>query len=120
MDRNENGILKENSCNEESSILTSNMFLNNVGEVFLTHNSNGLSWDSTDPVSNMYRFSVHCVQKSKAHHSMRVASVYTFSHKDLHTCQMWIDLINNSLNKNLDKPKSLLVFVNPMSGKEWM
>ncbi|GAA0181556.1 kinase [Lithospermum erythrorhizon] len=170
MDRNENGILKENSCNEESSILTSNMFLNNTGEVVLTHNSIGLSWDSTDPVSNdqeksclgikliakressirfsdmfaveligcgskhesaladargcflchsskMYRFSVHCVQKSKAHHSMRVASVYTFSHKDLHTCQMWIDLINNSLNKNLDKPKSLLVFVNPMSGK---
>ncbi|XP_057952361.1 ceramide kinase isoform X2 [Malania oleifera] len=67
--------------------------------------------------SEMYRFTVHGVQKSETQPSLWVLAVYTFGHKDLETCQMWVNRINASLNVESGRPKSLLVFVHPMSGK---
>ncbi|KAL3368008.1 hypothetical protein AABB24_009067 [Solanum stoloniferum] len=65
----------------------------------------------------MYRFTIRGVQKSKTQPSVLVPSFYTFGHKDSQTCQMWVNRINDLLNMNAERPKNLLVFVNPKSGK---
>ncbi|CAN4121769.1 unnamed protein product [Withania somnifera] len=65
----------------------------------------------------MYRFTIRGVQKSKAQPSVLVPSSYTFGHKDSQTCQMWVNRINELLNMDAERPKNLLVFVNPKSGK---
>lgn len=65
----------------------------------------------------MYRFTIHGVQKSKTQPSVLVPTSYTFGHKDSQTCQMWVNRINDLLNMDAERPKNLLVFVNPKSGK---
>ncbi|KAK2994677.1 hypothetical protein RJ640_026156, partial [Escallonia rubra] len=65
----------------------------------------------------MYRFTVHGVQRSKTSPSLWAPSVYTFGHNDLLTCQMWVNQISASLNMDAGRPKNLLVFVHPRSGK---
>uniref|UniRef100_A0A7N1A4H4 DAGKc domain-containing protein n=1 Tax=Kalanchoe fedtschenkoi TaxID=63787 RepID=A0A7N1A4H4_KALFE len=65
----------------------------------------------------MYRFTVHGIQRSKAQPSLRVPAVYTFGHKSLRTCQMWVNQIDLFLSKQVCRPKNLLVFVHPLSGK---
>ncbi|WOG96939.1 hypothetical protein DCAR_0416278 [Daucus carota subsp. sativus] len=67
--------------------------------------------------SEMFRFTIHCVQKSKTQPSLWTPAVYTFGHRDLRTCQMWVARINTFINMEAGRPKSLLVFVNPRSGK---
>ncbi|XP_055809633.1 ceramide kinase isoform X2 [Solanum dulcamara] len=65
----------------------------------------------------MYRFTIRGVQKSKMQPSVLVPSSYTFGHKDSQTCQMWVNRINDLLNMDAERPKNLLVFINPKSGK---
>ncbi|XP_060196342.1 ceramide kinase, partial [Lycium barbarum] len=65
----------------------------------------------------MYRFTIRGVQKSKTQPSVLVPSFYTFGHKDSQTCQIWVNRINDLLNMDAERPKSLLVFINPKSGK---
>ncbi|KAA8533896.1 hypothetical protein F0562_031413 [Nyssa sinensis] len=155
----------------EEPVLSSNLFLDHVGEVVVTLNSDGLSWKLVESIPNeqdesfclqikgvsksetaikisdvyaaefinwglvhesilanavryllghaseMYRFVVHFVQRSKTRPSLWAPSVYTFGHKDLQTCQMWVNRINASLDMETGRPKNLLVFVHPMSGK---
>ncbi|XP_074322117.1 ceramide kinase isoform X2 [Apium graveolens] len=67
--------------------------------------------------SEMFRFKVHCVRRSKTQSSLWKTSIYTFGHKDSQTCHLWVARINFSLDMEAGRPKSLLVFVNPMSGK---
>ncbi|KAL6321745.1 hypothetical protein AAG906_031260 [Vitis piasezkii] len=68
--------------------------------------------------SEMYRFTVHGVQRSKTRPSLLVLAVYTFGHKDLQMCHMWVNRINALLKMETGRPKSLLVcFVHPLSGK---
>ncbi|CAL2243372.1 unnamed protein product [Prunus armeniaca] len=67
--------------------------------------------------SEIYRFTVHGFQRSKTLPSLRVLVAYTFGHKDLQTCQMWVNQINASLALEQGRPKNLLVFVHPRSGK---
>ena len=57
----------------------------------------------------MYRFSVHGVRKSIMQPCLWVLVEYTFGHKDLQTCQIWVDRINASLNLEVGRPKNLLV-----------
>lgn len=147
---------------EEGSVLSSNLFLDHVGEVILTLNSDGLSWKLVgspdndgsiclgirvvskieteikfsdayaveftnqgivhEPVfpnndSEVFRFTVHGFRRSKAHPSLWGMAVYTFGHKNLQTCQMWVNQIYASLNMEIGRPKNLLVFVHPLSGK---
>ncbi|XP_071706735.1 ceramide kinase-like isoform X2 [Rutidosis leptorrhynchoides] len=156
---------------QESSILTSNFFLDHVGEVSLTLNPNGLSWKFINSLCNaeedhstclglkivskhetsinitdvyavefidwglvhetllanpgcllghaseMYRFTVHGVVRSKNQPSLWAPTVYTFGHVDKSTCQMWVNRMNTYLSMETDRPKSLLVYVNPGSGK---
>ncbi|KAK9913987.1 hypothetical protein M0R45_037786 [Rubus argutus] len=66
--------------------------------------------------SEIFRFTVHGFQRSKTP-SIWVLATYTFGHKDLHTCQMWVNQINASLDLEQGRPKNLLVFVHPRSGK---
>ncbi|GMJ05940.1 ACCELERATED CELL DEATH 5 [Hibiscus trionum] len=160
----------------EISVLSSNLFLDHVGEVTLTLNSDGLSWKSLDSFDNdgstcsgikilprmatkmatqlnfsdiyavelmnrdmiqesdhtigaecflgndshdsgMNHFVVHTFQKSKSQPCLWILAVYMLGHKDLETCQMWVNKINDSLNKEVGRPKNLLVFVHPLSGK---
>lgn len=57
----------------------------------------------------LYRFTVHGFQRSKTLPSLRVLVAYTFGHKDLQTCQMWVNQINASLALEQGRPKNLLV-----------
>ncbi|KAE8703474.1 Ceramide kinase [Hibiscus syriacus] len=156
----------------EISVLSSNLFLDHVGEVTLTFDSDGLSWKSLDSLDNdgstclgikflpkmatkliisdiyavelmngdviqesdlttvtecflgsedldsgMNHFTVHTFQKSKSQPCLWILAAYTFGHKDLQTCQMWVNKISGSLHKEVGRPKNLLVFVHPLSGK---
>lgn len=67
--------------------------------------------------SEMYRFTVHGVERSKGQPSLWAPTVYTFGHVDKPTCQMWVNRMNTYLSMETDRPKSLLVYVNPGSGK---
>ncbi|MFS7996283.1 putative ceramide kinase [Helianthus anomalus] len=150
---------------EKPSILTSNFFMDQVGEIVLTLKSDMLSWESLDSLSNedsscclgilyasksdtfikisevyavefidfglihenpgclsghsseMYRFEVHGVQMSKGQPSLWTPVVYTFGHDNKETCKTWVNQIKTFLGMETDRPKNLLVFVNPMSGK---
>ncbi|MBA0718473.1 hypothetical protein Golax_006220 [Gossypium laxum] len=161
---------------DQTSVLSSNLFLDHVGEVTLTLNSDGLSWKSLYSLDNdgstclgikflprvatkmatkltfsdiyaveiidsdviqesdltlaaecfvgngshdsgMNHFMVYTFQKSKSQPCLWSLAVYKFGNKDLQTCQMWVNKINDSLSKEVGRPKNLLVFVHPMSGK---
>ncbi|KAK4385167.1 Ceramide kinase [Sesamum angolense] len=65
----------------------------------------------------MYRFAMHVVHKSKTQTSLWTPSVYTFGHKNLEICKTWVNQINASLHMEAERPKNLLVFVHPKSGK---
>ncbi|PWA88502.1 diacylglycerol kinase family protein [Artemisia annua] len=67
--------------------------------------------------SEMYRFTVHGVERSKSQPSLWAPTVYTFGHVDKQTCQMWVNRMNTYLRMEPDRPKNLLVYVNPGSGK---
>ncbi|XP_048326354.1 ceramide kinase isoform X2 [Ziziphus jujuba] len=153
----------------EATPLSSTIFLDQVGEVILTCNSDGLSWKCVEPFSKdestclgikrdskvstnikfsdlyavefinygiirgsnlpnagrfllghnfeMYRFTVHGFHRSKTRSSLWVPSVFTFGLDNLQTCQMWVNRINSSLALQVGRPKNLLVFINPKSGK---
>ncbi|KAL8160300.1 hypothetical protein V2J09_001837 [Rumex salicifolius] len=64
--------------------------------------------------AEMHRFRIHGVRIIKTHW---VPMVYTFGHADLHVCRTFVNQINAYLNKELGRPKSLMVFVNPLSGR---
>ncbi|XVE56428.1 hypothetical protein DITRI_Ditri04bG0008200 [Diplodiscus trichospermus] len=164
--------LRNGQVEGEASVLSSNLFLNHVGEVTVTLYSDGLSWKLLDSLeddgstclglkffpkiatevkfsdiyavelmdsgriqepnltsaaecflgnyahdSGMNHFVVHSFQKSNSQPCLWILADYTFGHKDLQTCQMWVNRINDALNKEVGRPKNLLVFVHPMSGK---
>ncbi|KAL7146586.1 hypothetical protein ABFS83_06G051200 [Erythranthe nasuta] len=67
--------------------------------------------------SEMYRFTVHAIHKSSTKRSLWTPSVYTFGNKDLEICTAWVNQINGYLNVLAKRPKNLLVFVHPKSGK---
>ncbi|KAK1409218.1 hypothetical protein QVD17_35743 [Tagetes erecta] len=156
---------------EDPTILTSNFFLDHVGEVFLTLQPDGLSWKLIESLCNdqeerstclgiqllskrdtsinisdvydvefidwglvhetrltnpgfllghaseMYRFTVHGVERSKSQPSLLAPTVFTFGHVDKQTCQMWVNRMNSYLSLETDRPKNLLVYINPGSGK---
>ncbi|KAL3834664.1 hypothetical protein ACJIZ3_009400 [Penstemon smallii] len=175
MERNENGLLGDDSdpnasfTDAEGSIYSSDIFLDYVGEVILSHDSDVLSWKFVESLQNeedkssclgmkfvsknetevkfsdiyavdligwgpvhasagkflfgqsseseMYRFAVHVVLKSKNNSSHWIPSVYTFGHKNLEICKTWVTQINSYLETEAKRPKSLMVFVHPKSGK---
>ncbi|XP_027190896.1 ceramide kinase isoform X2 [Cicer arietinum] len=65
----------------------------------------------------MYYFTVHGFIRSKNQPSQWILAEYTFGHKHLQTCQMWVNQLNESLKLEIERPKNLLVFVHPRSGK---
>ncbi|KAH6818134.1 Diacylglycerol kinase family protein [Perilla frutescens var. frutescens] len=70
-----------------------------------------------DCSSEMYRFTLHVVHKSKTQPSLWTPSVYTFGHKNLDICMSWVNQINSCMYVEAKRPKSLLVFIHPRSGK---
>ncbi|KAJ8772323.1 hypothetical protein K2173_027500 [Erythroxylum novogranatense] len=172
MGGNSHPTSEEGASSSPSSTFRSTLFLDNVGEVLLSFNSDGLCWELLDTPLNdrsicfglklnpnfateikfsdvygveflnyglihgynlpnvgkhllarvsqdfeMYRFSVHGFQKSKTQPCLWVLSTYTFGLSDLKLCKRWIDQINTSLDIYVGRPKNVLVFVNPKSGK---
>ncbi|KAL8552504.1 hypothetical protein ACS0TY_001260 [Phlomoides rotata] len=85
----------------------------------LVHESapTGAEGSVLDCSSEMYRFTVHVVHKSKTQPSPWTPSVYMFGHKSLEICKTWANLIHAHLHMEAKRPKNLLVFVNPRSGK---
>lgn len=67
--------------------------------------------DSSYLLLQMNHFMVRTFQKSKSQPCLWSLAVYTFGHKDLQTCQMWVNKINDSLSKEVGRPKNLLVYI---------
>lgn len=65
----------------------------------------------------MFHFTVHGFIKSKNQPSQWILAEYTFGHTNLQTCLMWVNQLNSSLKLEVGRPRSLLVFVHPKSGK---
>ncbi|VVB15620.1 unnamed protein product [Arabis nemorensis] len=65
----------------------------------------------------MHRFTVHGLQKSPKEPCLWKLAAFTFGHMDLQTCQSWMDHLNYFLIKEVERPRNLLVFVHPKSGK---
>lgn len=65
----------------------------------------------------MYRFTVYGFIRSKNRPSQLILAEYTFGHENLQICQMWVNQLNASLRHEVGRPKNLLVFVHPRSGK---
>ncbi|XP_057861117.1 ceramide kinase isoform X1 [Cryptomeria japonica] len=64
-----------------------------------------------------YRFVVHFVQKSSKQHSVWIPKTLVFGHPDPETCTLWFERIHNIITSDVKRPKNLLIFVNPLSGK---
>lgn len=69
-------------------------------------------------VSKLHCFAVHFVEKLHKQHSVWIPRALVFGHPDPKTCQEWVQRIHNFLNIDDKRPKKLLVFVNPLSGKK--
>ncbi|KAL1292067.1 hypothetical protein AAHE18_20G244500 [Arachis hypogaea] len=65
----------------------------------------------------LYRFIVHGFIRSKNQLSQWIPTTYTFGHKDFRVCEMWVNKLNAFLDRDVGRPRNLLVFVNPKSGK---
>ncbi|MED6191858.1 hypothetical protein PIB30_004518 [Stylosanthes scabra] len=65
----------------------------------------------------LYRFMVHGFIRSKNQPSLWIPYTFTFGHKDFRVCEMWVNKLNASLNSDVGRPKNLLVFVHPRSGR---
>ncbi|XP_052111263.1 ceramide kinase [Arachis duranensis] len=65
----------------------------------------------------LYRFMVHGFIRSKNQLSQWIPTTYTFGHKDFRVCEMWVNKLNVFLDHDVGRPRNLLVFVNPKSGK---
>ncbi|XP_062000065.1 ceramide kinase isoform X2 [Rosa rugosa] len=89
----------------------------NYGVIHGSNVSNARKCLKGQRVSETYRFTVHGFQSSRTLPSARVLATYTFGHKDLHICQIWVNQIKASLDLEQGRPKNLLVFVHPRSGK---
>lgn len=57
----------------------------------------------------MYRFTVHGFQSSPKEPCLWKLAAFTFGHMDLQTCQSWMDQLNYSLIKEVERPRNLLV-----------
>ncbi|GAB2227805.1 hypothetical protein Droror1_Dr00009632 [Drosera rotundifolia] len=68
--------------------------------------------------SQMYRFTVHSVERSRSKPSILSLATHTFGHSDPKISEAFFNCINARLNKELGRPKSLLVFIHPLSGKQ--
>ncbi|KAJ3680586.1 hypothetical protein LUZ60_016864 [Juncus effusus] len=65
--------------------------------------------------TEMHRFVIHGVIRLKS--QPWILTEYIFGHKDLTTCQLWIERINACLTNQNGRPKNLLVLVHPLCGK---
>ncbi|KAG6514305.1 hypothetical protein ZIOFF_024655 [Zingiber officinale] len=65
----------------------------------------------------MYRFVVHGFQRGRTCGSPWTLCEYTFGHKDLRTCESWVQQLIAQTNIEAVRPKNLLVFVHPSCGK---
>lgn len=57
----------------------------------------------------MFRFTVHGFLRNETKPSTWVLATYTFGHKNLQTCQMWVNRLNASLNLEVGRPRNLMV-----------
>ncbi|RZC16207.1 ceramide kinase-like isoform X2 [Glycine soja] len=65
----------------------------------------------------MYSFTVHGFIRNKNQPSQCILVEYTFGHKNLPTCQMWVNQLNASLKHEVGRPKNLLVIVTERAGE---
>ncbi|KAM3226177.1 hypothetical protein ACQJBY_058697 [Aegilops geniculata] len=67
--------------------------------------------------SEMHRFAVYVITRSRKHPSQLVPCEYLFGHKDPETCKSWVEHLSACINNEQDRPKNLMVFVHPLCGK---
>ncbi|KAL6911688.1 hypothetical protein ACP4OV_000493 [Aristida adscensionis] len=67
--------------------------------------------------TEMHRFALHAVARSRKHPSPWVPYEYIFGHKDLKTCKSWVEHLTECIKNEGNRPKNLLIFVHPLCGK---
>lgn len=67
--------------------------------------------------TEMHRFAVHVITRSRKCPSAWVPCEYLFGHGNLDTCKSWVEHLSARINNEQDRPKNLLVFVHPVCGK---
>lgn len=67
--------------------------------------------------TEMHRFVIHVISRSRILPSPWVPCEYLFGHKDLKTCKSWVEHLDACINNEQDRPKNLMVFVHPLCGK---
>ncbi|KAM9771998.1 ceramide kinase isoform 1-T1 [Syngnathus typhle] len=65
---------------------------------------------------NPHAFTVFYVRRATAAHQWRCDDV-TFYSDNLELCRHWIQTINDQVSMQTNRPKSLLVYINPFGGK---
>jgi ceramide kinase len=60
-------------------------------------------------IMQIYHFIVHGFIRSKNQSSHWILTEYTFGHKNLQTCEMWVNQLSSCLKLEVERPRNLLV-----------
>ncbi|KAJ7540782.1 hypothetical protein O6H91_10G030700 [Diphasiastrum complanatum] len=66
----------------------------------------------------MNHFAVHSFRRSSSRKCQWIPKAYIFGHEDLRICEAWVESIQGLLDNDKQRPKKLLIFVNPYGGKK--
>lgn len=68
--------------------------------------------------NEVHHFTVHSYQKSSNQKGTWIPKTFVFQHTDQGVCERWANQIQSLLDKDIKRPKNLLVIINPHSGKK--
>ncbi|BBN11743.1 ceramide kinase [Marchantia polymorpha subsp. ruderalis] len=78
----------------------------------------GMCGPFTNPLPQMHRFAVHTFLRAQSNKCNWTPKVHTFCHASAEICQSWVDRIQGLIDRDLSRPKNLLVLINPYGGKK--
>eukprot|EP00249_Psilotum_nudum_P006309 c19625_g1_i1 orf=328-2562(-) len=73
---------------------------------------------TTIQVTKMHHFVVHSFQRSASQKGTWIPKSYVFGHPDLDVCRRWTQQIGWLLERDMKRPRKLLVIISPYSGKK--
>lgn len=68
--------------------------------------------------NEVHHFTVHAYQKSSNQKGTWIPKTFVFQHTDQGVCERWANQIQSLIDKDMKRPKNLLVIINPHSGKK--
>ncbi|KAI5058166.1 hypothetical protein GOP47_0026336 [Adiantum capillus-veneris] len=92
---------------ESSELLLDNSTLSHPSDIF-----------SGDLFKEVHRFAVHAYKKSSSQKGTWIPKTFVFHHRDQSVCEIWANQIQALLDADIKRPRNLMVFINPHSGKK--